>query len=429
MTYKQVEMFRYAASIDLKYNKLTYSGAIRSGKSVFAMWGFGEYIIQHMDKGERYHFAILGASDGAIEKNIWHYIVSYFKMRRIRFKHIKGEIRIGNNILLTRYGANNAKSFEAFQGATLKGVLIDESAILNSYALEVAEQRVITYKGDSKIIHCTNPESSESSAYYKKYVNGDDYYYIHLTLLDNPIFEQSDIDYFRKIYDEVTFNRKILGKWVVASGAIYKMTPITCSLRHANGVVYDYIVGGVDEGRIDAITCVLVGVKDDTYTILDQFYYKEESSDVLEAKDELETWLERKSYQFQYRHGFTVYFETNPGFLYNMFSNNVDLNPEIDIRKVNKKKEDYKSKTAIQERIDVTNFLIRNEQLFISDKITHLKSSFENAVYDKNSNRLDDGTFDVDSLDAFEYAIKADIKTLIRDMYDLEKIKRRRKTG
>ena len=52
-----------------------------------------------------------------------------------------------------------------------------------------------------------------------------------------------------------------------------------------------------------------------------------------------------------------------------------------------------------------------------------MKDAFSDAVWDKEvtgkDERLDDGSTDIDSLDAFEYTIERDMKYLIQEVEDV----------
>lgn len=61
-------------------------------------------------------------------------------------------------------------------------------------------------------------------------------------------------------------------------------------------------------------------------------------------------------------------------------------------------------------------------RFFITDDWESLKTAFSDAVWNKEvvgkDERLDDGSTDIDSLDAFEYAIERDMKYLIEEVED-----------
>ena len=55
-------------------------------------------------------------------------------------------------------------------------------------------------------------------------------------------------------------------------------------------------------------------------------------------------------------------------------------------------------------------------RLFLTEDCKSLELAFSDAVWDKEAlldERLDDGSTDIDSLDAFEYTIERDMKYLI----------------
>ena len=66
-------------------------------------------------------------------------------------------------------------------------------------------------------------------------------------------------------------------------------------------------------------------------------------------------------------------------------------------------------KLQVRDRIKLTLLLMSQGRLFVSRKCPHLTDAFCGAVYDPKKfedERLDDGTSDIDSLDAFEYSIE-----------------------
>jgi flagellar motility protein MotE (MotC chaperone) len=55
-------------------------------------------------------------------------------------------------------------------------------------------------------------------------------------------------------------------------------------------------------------------------------------------------------------------------------------------------------------------------RFFITEDCGTLDKALQDAVYDskkQNDERLDDGSTDIDTLDAFEYTIERDIKSLL----------------
>ena len=74
-------------------------------------------------------------------------------------------------------------------------------------------------------------------------------------------------------------------------------------------------------------------------------------------------------------------------------------------------------KTEINERIRATNRLMGQMRLYLTDDCESLETAFCTAVWNPKEltvdERLDDGSSDIDSLDAFEYTIERYIELLI----------------
>ncbi len=74
-------------------------------------------------------------------------------------------------------------------------------------------------------------------------------------------------------------------------------------------------------------------------------------------------------------------------------------------------------KNEINDRIKCTTLLMAQGRFFITKECETLKDAFNTAVYNPKEvtkdERLDDGTSDIDSLDAFEYSFEKDMKRLI----------------
>jgi len=69
-------------------------------------------------------------------------------------------------------------------------------------------------------------------------------------------------------------------------------------------------------------------------------------------------------------------------------------------------------KSSILDRIDMVQILFSEKRLFLTRDVPNLKKAFSNTLWDTKKSklkgvpvRLDDGTTDIDSLDAFEYSV------------------------
>lgn len=111
----------------------------------------------------------------------------------------------------------------------------------------------------------------------------------------------------------------------------------------------------------------------------------------------------------------TVYYDNAETVLGNSIRNAVEKQfPWISVRKAKKE--------IINDRIRCTVKLMGAGRFFITDDCGSLKTALSDAVWNKEiigkDERLDDGSTDIDSLDAFEYTIERDMKYLIEEVRD-----------
>jgi hypothetical protein len=90
------------------------------------------------------------------------------------------------------------------------------------------------------------------------------------------------------------------------------------------------------------------------------------------------------------------------------------------VKKVNKKNETLTSKSAIEERIETFIIMLGANYVRIDKECKELINAIQNAVRDKNGNRKDDDTTNVDSLDSMEYSWKSKIGRILKMIEGLE---------
>lgn len=80
-------------------------------------------------------------------------------------------------------------------------------------------------------------------------------------------------------------------------------------------------------------------------------------------------------------------------------------------------------KASIIDRIRCTIRLMGAGRFWITEDCKSLQTALSDAVWNKDvkdkDERLDDGSTDIDSLDAFEYTIERDMRDLIEEVEDV----------
>lgn len=415
------------------YKRVIATGAIRTGKSMMLGYSFADDMVNKLLHDDKVIFSnryfILGYSQDNVYNNVWIYVEERLKFWGfVTMPHTKGKrmIRGNHELIIEFYGGNNASSFKTMQTAgTFRGGLIDEAALLNKEIVDTAEGRTITFDNVT-IFHTTNPEGSNLHWYYTDYICNAESKVVHFEMSDNPLIPISRINDLKHTFTKTMYERKVLGLWVLSDGACYPNKPKVDNIN-INDYDIDIIYVGIDEGNNDATTAIFTIVtKSDEFIVFKQYYHKngEDQKTIIDTSNDILKLLRELSGKYK-NIKIQVNSETNPGNMFQILkqyeysptlSNNVNILPDnVFITKVNKKKEDHKSKSAIQERIDATNILINVKKLIIDKSCKNLIYAFDGAVY-KSNVRLDNGTSDIDSLDAFEYSIKPEIKYIMKEM-------------
>lgn len=273
------------------------------------------------------------------------------------------------------------------------------------------------------IIYEGNPPEDEFSWVYDWIDSIQDnpaYQYTFKTYMDLTEWERINwlgIHFLEEIentkkYSLEIYNHIYLGLKRTLDGRCYQNQPIFKERPEK----FDYLLAGLDYGESDATSCVVVGVKDNDYYLFKEYYHsgrKGQKKNILQYKTDIANFLNEIYEQEQVTMILTV--ETSPMTVYTLFTSDTEIRKEIKIQKVKKEKTFTNSKDAIQERVDVTNILINSEHLFYCDESIPVIKALKQAIY-KNGKRLDDGTTNIDSLDAMEYAIKDEHKYIMKNL-------------
>lgn len=180
---------------------------------------------------------------------------------------------------------------------------------------------------------------------------------------------------------------------------------------------------GVDWGMSDATTFVASGITQSGHVkVFKEYYHKNgvtggRIKDINDYVSDLVEFV--RSVRDEYKGKIDIYLDSANLAQYQLCEGAFTrTHLRVNLYKTNKlNRIGYlKGHSAIAERIVVTNVLIGNNMLHIDSSCKNLIEAFETAEYDKRGDRLDDGTFNVDSLDAFEYSILKNLKYLYENI-------------
>ncbi len=259
-------------------------------------------------------------------------------------------------------------------------------------------------------------------AIYKKYIDKylkegliGGYQYQHFTLHDNLTITKERLEEIESKYDKdsVWYARDILGQRVAAEGLIYRLFADKTEEFIIDKVekTYMLITIGIDYGAgASKIKFIATGIT-----------YNFKMVDILDEYDLKGVYSPEEIYKhflIFYNRVYHEYEKCQYVFAdYGALGNVITLGL---INFCNKNRLPVKiedcSKDRINDRIFLTSTLMAQRRLRVHRKCNVITQAFKDAIWNKKNTdeRLDDGTTDIDSLDAFEYSINSFYENLIR---------------
>lgn len=418
------------------------SGAVRSGKSYVDTAFIIPFRIRER-VGKAGLNVILGVSKESIERNVLQ------PMREIYTDKLVGTI---NNRNVARVcgedmyclGAEKVSQVAKIQGSSIKYCYGDEVAKWNKEVFQMLKSRLD--KPYSCFDGSCNPE--HPTHWLKEFLDNEelDIYLQRYTIFDNPFLPEEFVEQLCKEYEgTIYYDRLILGLWKRAAGAIYKRfadNPAAFLCEIVDEISQDLakkqfrkeditsIEIGIDfGGNQSGHSFVARGYTDDYRDVIalksKRIMAKDENEDIdSNVLDKLfcefvleviETYavIAKHGDDVEYCNVESVFYDNAETVLGNSIRNAVEKQfPWISVRQAKKR--------AINDRIRCTVRLMGAGRFFITKDCASLITAFSDAVWDMEvkdkDERLDDGSTDIDSLDAFEYTIERDIKYLIQEV-------------
>ena len=282
--------------------------------------------------------------------------------------------------------------------------------------IKVASGRQIAAKRPFTLwdLNPCNPRASIYEEYIDKYRRdglAGGYLYEHFTIHDNATITPERIREIESRYDPNTvwFRRDILGERAVAEGLIYQQfadRPDDFILFREPGHVRQAIIGVDFGGGTSAHAFSCVGYVGNTVVVLDE--YREQAA--LDPNK-----LERDFVDFVRRC-------RSRWFVTDAYCDSAEQTLINGLRAAAVRERlplniGNSMKRPINDRIRAVCMLMGCGRFFVLANCKHTIDALKSAIWDEKKLtedvRLDNGTTNIDSLDAMEYAIERDIPTLI----------------
>ena len=413
---KQAKILAFPYS---KYDALICDGAVRSGKTSIMMWAFVRWAMENFS-GQR--FGVCGRTVDSCTKNI---IVPFTAMSLAKERYII-RWRRGDKVMEVRrgavtnyfevFGGKDEASYTLIQGRTLAGVLLDEVVLMPRSFVEQALARCSV--DGAKLWFSCNP-GSPHHWFYQEWIKRHkerNALYLHFEMRDNPGLSERTLERYENMYAGIFYDRYVRGLWVAAEGVVYKDFAnntekylIGDPLQWAaeNSTRFSIISIGVDFGGTKSATKFqATGITPEFRVVaLEEEYIKNEEIDPDALNRRFSTFCRLIASKYGNSQTRADSAET------------VLIRGLAHTAQVQQLGTQVKNalKLQITDRIRLVVLLMKQGRFKVSRNCPHLIDALQSAIYDPDKfedERLDDGTSDIDSLDAMEYSLEPYYKAL-----------------
>ena len=402
-------------------NGIIADGAIRSGKTLsmslsFIMWAMAGF--------NGANFAMCGKTIASFRRNVLFWLKLMLMSRGYKVREKRGD---DNYVLVTRgsvqntfyiFGGKDEGSQDLVQGVTLAGIFFDEVALMPESFVNQGTGRC-SVDGSKFWFNC-NP-GNPGHWFKKNWIDKakeKNLIYLHFDMNDNLSLSEKIKERYRSMYSGVFYKRYVLGLWVAAEGAVYEQFS-----NNADDYIIDKLPGdlvcctvGMDFGgnkSAHAIVCVGITRKFRSVVVIDE-YYRKEKIDSVQLQRDTAAFLKKCIGRGLPKIG-DIYCDSAEQVLIQ------DIKLEVAKQKLPVAVHNAR-KGSINERIAFYNSLIAQKRFFVMRNCKHVIEALQGAVWDSKKFedvRLDNGTTNIDSLDAMEYSTEPYMKQIIKaGLYD-----------
>lgn len=404
-------------------------GAVRAGKTIDNIAAFA-YMLE-AGTPDRIHLAT-GSTAANAKLNIGDangFGLEYIFRGRCRWTKYRGNEALVITVRRREYivifaGGGKADSYKKIRGNSYGMWIATEINLHHQDMIKEAFNRQLAAK-TRRVFWDLNP-TAPSSWIYAEYIDafplqlGDKYNYQHFTIRDNATITPERLAEIESQYvpSSVWYRRDILGQRCAAEGLIYQIfadhpapymigDPIKW-LSERNDAWAAVVIGVDFGGNASASKFQATGItRRGVVVALEEQYIDHRKTPVDPNKLNMlyAAFVERVT--AKYGAAETRADSTEQILIRGLWHTAQAMGLRTQVKNC--------LKLPIMDRVRLTLLLMAQKRLFISKACPYLKAAFEGAVYDPDSmedKRLDDGTSDIDSLDAFEYSIEPHYKFL-----------------
>lgn len=385
-------------------------GSVRSGKThisliIWAMW------VATMPKNGVY--LMVGKTLTSLRRNCLDLLETLVGTKNFKYSIAKKEARLFGRLIYLE-GVNDSRAENKIRGMTLTGAYCDELTLFSEAFFTMLLSR-LSERG-AKLFATTNPDTPYHwlMVNYISRVNDLDIMVEKFLIDQNTFLDPEYIKQIKREYTGVYFDRFILGLWKVAEGVIFKGfadKPEDYIIKSIDDYKIRFIMIGVDFGGNKSKTVFVATGFVGNYEMiipLDDHKIDGDKGTIDPSR------IEREFIEFVQRLQ-KLYPDIPVKYAFCDSAEQAIINgmKVAVIRSGLKIKVVDCEKGTINERIYVLNGLINTGRFAIHERCNHLIASLKSQVWKDNKirdERLDDGTCDIDTADAFEYSFSKFLK-------------------
>lgn len=385
------------------------TGATRSGKTYLDYTVIPKRIINCQDRGL---ILLLGNTKSTLERNI------LLPMRRLWTEGLVGYISSDNTVQLFgkrcyALGADKINQVSKIQGSGIEYCYGDEITTWHEDIFTMLKSRLD--QPTSCFDGTCNPDNPHH--WFKKFLDGEaDIYQQAYTIDDNPFLDPLFVTNLKKEYGgTVYYDRFILGLWAAAEGVIYRQfadRPKEFIIDDIPAEDISFASIGVDfggNGSATAFSCTGFTKGMQQMVTLEEYYRKEIISPSQLERDFIDFVLICRD-KYKVYEAFCDSAEQT--LIAGLRSATIREGLAIDIRNA--------KKGPINGRIRFFSRMMSSGRYKILRRCRRTIEALASAVWDARSvsedRRLDDGNYNIDSLDAAEYSVEPHINNMIYGM-------------
>lgn len=385
-------------------------GSVRSGKTWISLvlWAF---FIAESPPGSR--FLMTAKTLTSLRRNCLDLLETLIGKENFKYSLSKKEAEIFGRLVYLE-GVNDSRAEHKIRGMTLSGAYCDELTLFTEDFFTILLQRLSA--PGAKLIATTNPDNPNHwlKTKYIDRLNELDMMVYQFLISDNTFLDAEYIKNLKLEHTGVFYSRYIDGLWIAAEGVIYKTFADDPARFAVDTVPLLRMVNiGVDFGGTKSGTAfVATGFSDDKVITLKSTKITSEIN-----PEQLGRMFMNFAEPFLiYNIPITAYCDNAEPILIRGLKN-AAAGTRIKVANA--------LKSPILERIRLVSQLINcGNLLYMRTGCEPFLKAMSDALWNskkENDERLDDGSTDIDTLDAFEYAIEREARRFVRGNYEFDR--------